>query len=124
MYSPFLIPESLYRRKYAENDYEHILLKPIEIKIKKVTEDKKSSNSLDRTVDIANVKRMKKFFTLIKDAPIDKVMKLSLNKIVIKVRHDRLVPSNYVPVGILPIFYTIYVHNHFRHISSDIMILE
>ena len=118
MYSPFLIPESLYRRKYAENDYEHILLKPIEIKIKKVTEDKKSSNSLHRTVDIANVKRMKKFFTLIKDAPIDKVIKLSLNKIVIKVRHDRLVPSNYVPVGILPIFYTMLMKCHIRKTPS------
>ncbi|CAC5365677.1 unnamed protein product [Mytilus coruscus] len=62
--------------------------------------------------------KLKKFYETMKTVPINKVLTISLRKLDIVVRYDRLVPSNYVPVGILQVVYSLFVKCHIRKSPS------
>ncbi|XP_052061929.1 uncharacterized protein LOC127701995 [Mytilus californianus] len=132
MFCPLLIPASLYRKKYTETVYEHVLSKPIELRIKKIIKDDKSKltylnvpsvemnqlKNMQDSYEWNRVCKLKKFYETMKTVPINKVLTISLRKLDIVVRYDRLVPSNYVPVGILQVVYSLFVKCHIRKSPS------
>ncbi|CAC5365674.1 unnamed protein product [Mytilus coruscus] len=104
MFCPLLIPASLYRKKYTETVYEHVLSKPIELRIKKIIKDDKSKlaylnvpsvemnqlKNMQDSYEWNRVCKLKKFYETMKTVPINKVLTISLRKLDIVVRYDRL----------------------------------
>ncbi|CAC5383072.1 unnamed protein product [Mytilus coruscus] len=111
MFSPYLIPVSLYREKYGRSIYEHKLVKPLQVKVKKVFSTEHADKN---TVSIEKLKGMPSLFQCITDWKGNEEKTLSLSKVYIAVQYRKLIPANYVPVGIINTFYNMFVKCHIR----------
>ena len=112
MLSPYLIPTSFYRKKYGHNVYEHKLVKPLNIRMMRTALKPPVDNG--SIVPLGNLKYMPKFYKWIKNQPLNEILTLSLNKIDIAVSYQRLISSNYVPIGIMQTFYAMFIKCHIR----------
>ncbi|CAC5419118.1 unnamed protein product [Mytilus coruscus] len=117
MFSPYLIPDSFYRKKYGRSIYEHKLMKPLQLKVMK-TDISPPKDAVHSVVSIGNLKVMPSLYRHVQDFPHNEIQTLSLWKMYINVQYRRLIPANYVPVGIVKTFYTMFVKCHIRKISK------
>ncbi|VDI58446.1 Hypothetical predicted protein [Mytilus galloprovincialis] len=117
MFSPYLIPDSFYRKKYGRSMYEHKLLKPLKITIMK-TDIAPPKDTVQSVVSIGKLKIMPSLYRNVQNIPHNEIQTLSLWKMNIDVQYRRLISANYVPVGIMKTFYTMFVKCHIRKISK------
>ncbi|XP_063444487.1 uncharacterized protein LOC134724982 [Mytilus trossulus] len=117
MFSPYLIPDSFYRKKYGRSMYEHKLMKPLQITVMK-TDIPPPKDTVQSVVSIGKLKIMPSLYRNVQNIPHNEIQTLSLWKMNIDVQYRRLIPANYVPVGIMKTFYTMFVKCHIRKISK------
>uniref|UniRef100_K1S6K8 Uncharacterized protein n=2 Tax=Magallana gigas TaxID=29159 RepID=K1S6K8_MAGGI len=109
LYSPLLVPERWYREKYINVVYKHKLKEQIQLRILKSAKLPKevnvSSKSTIKLNDIDAEPGMPKFKDIIADLRDDQVYKLTISQLMFKMKADRLVPANHVPVGVFKTLY-------------------
>ncbi|ESO88793.1 hypothetical protein LOTGIDRAFT_165207 [Lottia gigantea] len=108
LFSPLLIPESLYREKFIDAEYHHHVLTDStgrSVRTIKVvaTRDPENYQSDNAVVKLDHVQGMEYLKTILNN--LDNVYKMELDDIRLSVSAHRLLPENKVPVGILRYFY-------------------
>lgn len=103
LYSPLLVPERWYREKYINLVYTHKLDKEVKVKILKTavnTQPPKSRpKDMIRFTDLESDPEMNKFKDLVKDLQENQPYIMTVSKLLFKMKADRLIPANHVPVG-------------------------
>lgn len=109
LYSPLLVPERWYREKYINVVYKHKLKEQIKLRILKSAKLPKEVNVSSKITikqsDINAEPGMPKFKDIIADLREDQVYKLTISQLMFKMKADRLVPANHVPVGVFKTLY-------------------
>uniref|UniRef100_A0A8W8INV4 Uncharacterized protein n=1 Tax=Magallana gigas TaxID=29159 RepID=A0A8W8INV4_MAGGI len=109
LYSPLLVPERWYREKYINVVYKHKLKEQIKLRILKSAKLSKEVNvSSKSTIKLSDIKAepgMPKFKDIIADLREDQVYKLTISQLMFKMKADRLVPANHIPVGVFKTLY-------------------
>ncbi|CAG2218595.1 unnamed protein product [Mytilus edulis] len=115
MFTPFLIPDSFYREKYGNIKYEHELREKLKIRVTKISKTEIKFDSPSTIVlPIKQIRSMTSFHQFIEGLYVNKEHTYTLDKVVISVPYQRLIPANYVPVGIMKTFYTMFVNCDLR----------
>lgn len=109
LYSPLLVPERWYREKYIDLVYQHTLREPVKLKVLKTAKPQEHSiSSKDvalKLSDLQNEPDMIKFQEKVSDLREDQVYTIVISNLWFKMKAERLVPANYVPVGVFKTLY-------------------
>ncbi|XP_055999071.1 uncharacterized protein LOC130047719 [Ostrea edulis] len=117
MFCPYLIPKAWYHDKYKTLKYEFNCDNPIQIRVKKIYR-KNPPPTAENIVNIDDLSLMKAFKEQLDEMDEDNVYALTLSKIHLNVKHERLIPPNDVPVGIIRSIYDSFFRCQIRERDS------
>ncbi|OWF54686.1 hypothetical protein KP79_PYT04408 [Mizuhopecten yessoensis] len=100
LYLPLVVPPHLYRVSRGFIHYQHKLATAIKFRIMKTQHPPDPSNNQTNVLHKSALKELPNLRKLIDDLDEDKTYELPLGTINFLVQRARLIPGNYVPVGI------------------------
>ncbi|XP_055999040.1 uncharacterized protein LOC125656979 [Ostrea edulis] len=117
MFCPYLIPKAWYQDKYKTLKYEFNCDNPIQVKVMK-TYLNNPPPTTENIVNIDDLPLMNAFMEQLDEMDEDTVYALTLSKIYLNVKHERLIPPNDVPVGIIRSIYDSFFRCQIRERDS------
>lgn len=118
MFSPYLIPSSIYRKKYGKNVYEHVLSSPLKLRVVRTNRPSRTVNNTNG-VNISNLRTtMPAFYEQIKKLPMGITKSFTVEKLELNVQHRKLIPANYVPISVFKTFYSMFIKCNIRKTSK------
>ena len=119
LYSPKLVPDSLYRVKSVAMNFIHTLDKTLSLKVlvskKHARRDKGTCTNRFR---LEQFEGMTEFTKLLCDLPVDEIHTLEIDNLSLLVAQHRLLQENQVPVGFLNVIYDLFVNCKIRERKS------
>ncbi|KAK6177352.1 hypothetical protein SNE40_015470 [Patella caerulea] len=107
LYSPLLVPGTLYRKKFTAAEYHYHVKDKKKLKVV-ATRFPESYESPNKNVKLGRVQGMEYFKTMLNTMKLDKVYEVELNDFRLSVSQHRLIRENCVPVGVFR-----YLYNNF-----------
>jgi hypothetical protein len=109
LYSPLLVPERWYREKYVNLVYTHTLNKEVKVKILKTAVNTQPLEFRPKNritfYDLDSDPDMNKFKEHVSDLRENQPYIMTVSKLIFKMKADRLIPANHVPVGVFRTLY-------------------
>ncbi|XP_055998894.1 uncharacterized protein LOC130047591 [Ostrea edulis] len=117
MFCPYLIPKAWYQDKYRTLKYEFNCDNQFQVRVMKTYRN--NPPPMDKNiVNIDDLSLMNAFKEQLDEMDEDTVYALTLSKIHLNVKHERLIPPNDVPVGIIRSIYDSFFRCQIRERDS------